>query len=373
MNMSTCLICRKTIKGKNIDHYVNHHHLDSFSAQAYVVRNEKSFRDIPLDVITEYLRSYGIILTRKQRHDYIFNSFYSTIIKFRPYKIKEDTDNFKNNVLPWRLRHKKAINCSDIVEVYFPGDSESQEKFRIYRKDKNPFTGHDAKLSPFSEKFIGYENVSAAEIKTTIRKITRRDDPAHNPTQINYWIKKGFSPDEAKDKVYKRQQTFSKTICIEKYGEEEGIKRFNERQEKWLQTLSNKPEEEIKRINESKLAKPIGPISRIEEEFLNAITTDKTTHNVWVQGCGVGDLVLKNKLIEFYGDYWHCNPRTYKKDFWNPQLHMTAKEKWDFDKKRIKRFEEKGYKIKIVWECDYKKDKDKIIKECVEFLSEKEA
>lgn len=368
MYMSKCLVCHKTIKGKNIDHYVNRHNMDIFVAQAYSIRNERSFRDMPVEVITEYLKSYGVILERKQRNDHIFQSFYSIVIKFRPYRIKEDTDNFKNNVLPWRLRHAKAVNNNEIVEVYFPNELDTQEKFRTYRREKNPFTGHDGDLSPFSEQFVGYKTMSDDSIKKTIRKITRRDDPAHNPTQINYWIKKGFSVEEAKMKVHERQQTFSKEKCIERYGEKDGLKIFQERQEKWLRTLSEKSEEEIKRINESKLAKSIGPISKIEEEFLNAITTDKTAHNVWVKDCGVGDLVIGKKLIEFYGDYWHCNPRIYDKDFWNTRLHMTSEEKWNFDKDRIKRFEENGYQVKIIWECDYKKNKNKIIKECLEFL-----
>ena len=37
--------------------------------------------------------------------------------------------------------------------------------------------------------------------------------------------------------VSKRQQTFSLKTCIEKYGLEEGLVKFNERQIKWQKTL----------------------------------------------------------------------------------------------------------------------------------------
>ena len=34
-----------------------------------------------------------------------------------------------------------------------------------------------------------------------------------------------------------------------------------------------------------------------------------------------------NKVIELYGDYWHCNHNKYKSNFYNKSLKMTAKEK----------------------------------------------
>ena len=58
------------------------------------------------------------------------------------------------------------------------------------------------------------------------------------PKRVEYWMDKGFSVDESKLKVSESQKTFSKNICIEKYGEDEGIRVFNKRQKKWIKTLS---------------------------------------------------------------------------------------------------------------------------------------
>jgi hypothetical protein len=30
-------------------------------------------------------------------------------------------------------------------------------------------------------------------------------------------------------------------------------------------------------------------------------------------------------VIEYFGDYWHCNPKKYTPDFYTNQLKMTAK------------------------------------------------
>jgi len=69
-------------------------------------------------------------------------------------------------------------------------------------------------------------------------------------TQYNYWINKhGYSESDAKEIVSKRQKTFSKEICIEKYGEIDGVKCWKKRQDKWQKTLKEKTKEELLNIN----------------------------------------------------------------------------------------------------------------------------
>ena len=48
--------------------------------------------------------------------------------------------------------------------------------------------------------------------------------------------------------------------------------------------------------------------------------------------------------------------------------NQTVKEIWEHDKKRIELIESLGYKVKTVWESDYKDNPEKVIKECHEFL-----
>ena len=58
---------------------------------------------------------------------------------------------------------------------------------------------------------------------------------------IEYWLSKGYSFEEAKIMLSNRQKTFSREICIKKYGEKDGLKRFNERQKKWVDSLKSLP------------------------------------------------------------------------------------------------------------------------------------
>ena len=69
-------------------------------------------------------------------------------------------------------------------------------------------------------------------------------------SRIEYWLSKGFNEEDAKIKLSERQTTFSRKICIEKYGNKKGNEVFNARQLKWVKTLKNNPnygEEQIKK------------------------------------------------------------------------------------------------------------------------------
>jgi hypothetical protein len=72
----------------------------------------------------------------------------------------------------------------------------------------------------------------------------------------------------------------------------------------------------------------------------------------------------RKKIIEFFGDYWHCNPSTYSEDFVVSQSNMTAKEIWLYDENKIKTAKERGFDVLVVWESDLQDEQiyDKIIK-----------
>lgn len=60
----------------------------------------------------------------------------------------------------------------------------------------------------------------------------------------------------------------------------------------------------------------------------------------------------RNKVIEIYGTYWHCDPRKYDKDYFNKSVKMTAEEIWKRDDARTKYLEMLGYQVEIKWEND---------------------
>jgi G:T-mismatch repair DNA endonuclease (very short patch repair protein) len=61
-----------------------------------------------------------------------------------------------------------------------------------------------------------------------------------------------------------------------------------------------------------------------------------------------------NLIIEYFGDYWHCNPNKYESDFFNKKKNKFAWELWDYDKKKIDLIKSYGYNLEVVWEGDLK-------------------
>ena len=59
-----------------------------------------------------------------------------------------------------------------------------------------------------------------------------------------------------------------------------------------------------------------------------------------------------NLIIEYFGDYWHCNHKQYESDFFNKKKGKFAWELWDYDKKKNERIKSYGYNLEVVWEGD---------------------
>lgn len=83
------------------------------------------------------------------------------------------------------------------------------------------------------------------------------------------------------------------------------------------------------------------------------------------------DILHEDKIIEFQGDYFHCNPSIYKSSFYNITLKMTAEEKWNRDFIKKQRLEASGYLLLYVWEKDFNENENKEIERCINFLNQK--
>lgn len=71
-----------------------------------------------------------------------------------------------------------------------------------------------------------------------------------------YWMIRGFSEEDALEKVSAAQSTFSLKKCIEKYGEEIGKQKWQDRQDKWQNSLRNgRSDEEWNELSKRKSSK----------------------------------------------------------------------------------------------------------------------
>lgn len=108
--------------------------------------------------------------------------------------------------------------------------------------------------------------------------------------------------------------------------------------------------------------------SKAEEEIYNLLLKKCPKEIfIWNRKIKLGnknykpDILMPDKkiVIEYYGDYWHCNPRLerYKdSNYYHKHKKMTAKEIWKHDTERIQVFKDAGYDVVIIWGSDWKKN-----------------
>lgn len=194
-----------------------------------------------------------------------------------------------------------------------------------------------------------------------------------------YWLKRGFSQEEAIEKSKERQKTFTLEKCVEKYGEENGTTIWKNRNSDW----SFKVESLYK---EGKFNRFSGNASIPEKELtlniINNFPNDKIYHgknqyfislksNDLKRKIFFYDIVFKEKMkiIEFNGDFWHFNPAKYQENDIHPMMKITGKEIWEHDKRKKNAALGKGFKYLIIWESEYKTNPKQVINQCINFLN----
>lgn len=109
----------------------------------------------------------------------------------------------------------------------------------------------------------------------------------------------------------------------------------------------------------SKLEKKI--IRELKEYGYSAVhshTINRKVYDIYIPAL--------NMLIEFNGDYWHCNPKQYAPAYFNVKKNMTAKQIWALDAEKENLAKKNGYNFLVIWESDYRKQPKIIIKKIIQ-------
>lgn len=131
--------------------------------------------------------------------------------------------------------------------------------------------------------------------------------------------------------------------------------RRNTMKQSWI---DGKIEPNIHSINESKYEVELR--YSIEKGLPEQYKITKKTiriDNQWMYP----DIIINDKfIIEFYGNYWHADPKIYKK---NDIVHHreTASSIWKRDKKRLDLLRKNGYNVYVVWQDEYLNDKELVV------------
>jgi hypothetical protein len=222
-------------------------------------------------------------------------------------------------------------------------------------------------ISPFSPEFYLKKDPSIS-LEEATRLANEKKDSVEivSWTKKEYWMGKGYSEEESIKIVSEKQSTFSKDKCIEKHGEEEGMKVWLARQEKWAKSY--------KKSNYSKASQKLfSELYPLVAERYKNIYFATLNENKVIEDTGrnheyrlrldkkiiLPDFYVEDtkRIIEFDGIYWH--------DYKRRNLPENLKRELERDAEMIKC----GYMILRITELEWENDPQKTIQKCLDFLS----
>jgi len=170
-----------------------------------------------------------------------------------------------------------------------------------------------------------------------------------------YWIRQGHTPEEAANKVREIQTTNGIEFYKRKYGAA-GEDLFNQRIERWLNSDGNKRMVANRSKRSLELFENLGVGYYGPNE--KTVRGKKKVHRV--------DFLYGKKIIEYYGDYWHGNPKFYAGS--HQVRKKTVADIWDHDAKKVKDLQDNGYQVLVIWEHEYTLDPENTVKQCKDFI-----
>jgi very-short-patch-repair endonuclease len=302
----------------------------------------------------------GRIYGRHLKHHNMTSQEYKNMYPDEPLTTKKDSKQTSKSSGLHMKQEKYRKMFSDKVK----GDKNPNHKSKTTEKERK-------ERSPFSKDFL-YHNSESDRIEFIEHALSGRTFT----TKIDYYLEQGYSEEDSEKMLKNRQSTFSKEICIKKYGKKEGLKIFTDRQEKWQKSLN---ENGNLKWGYSKISQELFysllldyNINDRENIFFatknNEIRLPKKNGGVWIY-----DFCDKknNKIIEYNGDQYHANPAIYESnDTPHPfRKEVLAQEIWNKDKEKLRIAKSEGFEVLVIWDSDYKKNAEKVLLECTIFLN----
>lgn len=173
---------------------------------------------------------------------------------------------------------------------------------------------------------------------------------------------------------YCQQQkyTCSKEHFVNKWGEEEGIKRYENARIAFAKGGQSSNGYTVSKISQELFFELNKQIKKDEVYFAQLNNEISVVTNSG--SCYFLDFYdkTKNIVIEFNGDYWHANPNVYKENdiIYQHGEENIVKDIWSHDEKRKQEICEKlnNPTYIVVWENDYKKDKEGTINKLLKYF-----
>lgn len=248
-----------------------------------------------------------------------------------------------------------TLECRDNISLTILGmhydKALKQKKFEHIGAN----TTYLAKLYKQSEEYISHK------IKYNENYVI----PERSKTNLNGFIAR-YGKEEGTRRYNERCKKISKSLTvdwyIERYGIKEGTKRYQKRVAAFYAATAD--------------------ITHSKNQYIiyNALKINDDNWNDERYAGGIARVdMINNKLgvvIEYFGDFWHCNPAIYADTFYNKSLKMYAKDKQIFDKTRLSKilsFDKSISLIIVIWEktfADMKYDVYKMLEKVYNIIKQ---
>lgn len=294
-------------------------------------------------------RIYGKHL--KFKHNNMTTDEYKNLFPGSPIMALSDKENTTKN----SGKHMKDEKYKKMFSDKIKGENNPNHVSKSTKEQRRS-------RSPFSKEFIKYKDIDNVEEHISNFAKESIKDRIH-PTTIEYYLNIGYSKEKSENLLKERQRTFTLEKCIDKYGYEDGYKRWLDRQEKWLNNY--------KKVN----------YSNISQEMFISIYKELTS-------IGFNNKVYFARLDE--NNKIHYTNRNYEfrlklndsyilPDFFIPDLklilefdgtyyHRDNPENRERERKRDESIRDAGYKVIHISEKEYIDNKELAVLKMVNFI-----
>ena len=250
---------------------------------------------------------------------------------------------------------RQSVTKEKMIKKY--GITEGTERWNSYCKkqaDSNKFEYKHEKHGMTYEEYDEYNKSRAVTLDNMIKRYGVQDGLFH-------W----------NQYVERQRYTCTLEYFIEKYGDTIGTEKYNDFVEK--------------RNTSNRLFGPSAISLEMFDKLIknyknNIVYYDENEYSVHTNKLCLYHVDYYDKtlniIIEFYGDFFHLNPKIYDTDFIQFKHHekaILAKNRWQHDKERIDDIQQTlNCKVIIVWESTYKNDKKGTINSLIQMINNKE-
>jgi very-short-patch-repair endonuclease len=286
----------------------------------------------------------------------------------------------------YRDKWKESIEKHDKKELY--KNWVSSQKSEYWIKKINPETGDNYTMEEANLFLKKWQNGHGfKKMWKEYREGTRNGSFIN--TTLEYFLNKGLCLEEARIKLKERQATFSLEKLIQKYGKKEGIAKWEKRQEKWMNTMNCKSDEEKEKIFLKRIKK-LPRFSKESKNFFDILVKNLPDE---IKNMDIfyadNEMILYNKelkkpffydfsipkikiIIEYNGSIFHPNPEffddTNLHEWKCPYTKLNGLEKKEMDLLKNNFAIQLGYDVIVIWDTD--EIKSKLI-HCLEIIYKK--